>query len=207
MAIKLDASSFVNPGDEMNFICPVCHDVSLAPRVLPCQHWLCLQCITVLTDKRCHTCRAHYTQGVVHRTLRAWLDSTAVKCDSGDCKWEGQYGQLAEHRRSCKSALLTAENTKLKGENVILRKRSEDQQRKVEAQAKELTEVRVRKETLERERHQYAENLLEKLLTKDRSRSPQAKDKKEKNDKKEKKPPSSAEHPVLPELVAALFSE
>ena len=40
--------------------------------------------------------------------------------------------------------------------------------------------MRTRKETLERERHQYAEKLLEKLLTKDRSRSPLMKDKKEK---------------------------
>ena len=204
MAIRLEASSFVNPGDEMNFVCPVCHEVSLAPRALPCQHWLCLQCITALSDKRCHTCRAPYTEGAVHRTLRAWLDSTMVKCNAGDCKWEGQYGQLPEHRRSCKSTQLTVENTKLKAENAFLRKRSEDQHRRIDCQAKELTEVRALKERLEKERHQYAENLLEKLLTKDRSRSP----KKEKKEKKDKKvTPQSEAPPVLPEILPDLFSE
>ena len=183
---KLDASAFVNPGDEMHFMCPVCHEVSLEPRVLPCQHWLCQQCIITITDKRCHTCRVPYVGGgAVHRTLRAWLDATLVKCSVGDCKWEGQYGQLAEHGRSCKSTQLVSENAMLKSSNALLRKHNEDQQRKINYQTKELAEARTRKHQLEEERRRYSDNLLEKLLKKDRSRSPR-KIKKDKKEQKEK---------------------
>ena len=60
--------------------------------------------------------------------------------------------------------------------------------------------MRARKDNLERERHQYAENLLEKLLTKDRSRSPRAKDKKEKKEKMDKKDQAQAQSDASPAL-------
>ena len=186
MTHKLTSSSFVNPGDEMHFMCPICHEVSLQPRVLPCQHWLCQSCLAALTDKRCHTCRVNYTGAVVHRTLLAWLDATTVKCGVGDCKWEGQHAQLAEHARSCKSTLLTAENATLKALNGTMKVRIDAQQLRLNLLGKELAEVRVRKNQLEKERSEYSENLLDKLLKKDHSRSPRCSDKKEKKEKKEK---------------------
>ena len=201
---KLDASSFATPGDEMHFMCPVCHDITMDSRVLPCQHWLCQQCITTITDKRCHTCRAPYTGGAVHRTLRAWLDDTVVKCNVGDCGWEGKYGQLTEHGRTCKSRQLVSENALLKASVGMLEKRTEQQQRKIDLQAKELIETRTRKNQLEEERRQYSENLLEKLLKKDRSRSPRkSKDKKEKKEKMEKVEPKAnpSDDVTLPVVV------
>ena len=190
----LDASSFVTPGDEMHFMCPVCRDITTESRVLPCQHWLCQQCITALTDKRCPTCRAPYTGGAVHRTLHAWLDNTEVKCNVGDCRWEGKYGQLTEHGRACKSRQLMSENALLKAllkastaRMAIRTELLELQQRKIDYQAKELIETRTRKDQLEAERRQYSENLLEKMLKKDRSRSPRkSKGKKESKEKQEK---------------------
>ena len=186
MTHKLTSSSFVKPGDEMHFMCPICHEVSLEPRVLQCQHWLCQPCLTALTDKRCHTCRAPYTGAVVHRTLLAWLDATTVKCGVGDCKWEGQHAQFPEHARSCESTLLAKENAKLKALTGFLKVRNDEQQRKLSCQEKELVEVRARKNQLEKERREYSENLLDKLLKKDHSRSPRCSDKKEKKEKKEK---------------------
>jgi len=124
-----------------------------------------------------------------------------VKCGAGDCKWEGKHGQLAEHARSCKSTILTAENAKLKTLTGFLKVRNDELQRKVVCQEKELTEVCARKDQLEKERREYSENLLDKLLKKDRSRSPR--DKKEKKDKVKKAKPAGEAPPVELQLVVA----
>ena len=139
----------------------------------------------------------------MHRTLRAWLEATLVKCSVGDCRWEGQYGQLAEHGRSCKSTQLVSENAMLKSSNALLRKHNEDQQRKINYQTKELAEARTRKHQLEEERRRYSDNLLEKLLKQDRSRSPR-KTKKGKKNKTEKVEKAAASASTRVEAAAPL---
>jgi hypothetical protein len=200
MAAKLEETSFVIPGDAVNFTCPICHAVSDEARILPCQHWMCQVCIVRLTDKRCHTCRAPFTVGSIHLTLRAWLDTVSVKCLAGDCGWQGRYEHLQDHRRSCKSTQLLAESSKAKNENILLKRKTETQDHTITRQAAELRLLHIRKEALEMERRQYSENLLDQLLKKktDRSRSRAArlgKDKKEKKEKPDKPEKSDSAAP------------
>ena len=205
MAIKLEESSFVAASDAVNFTCPICQMVTNEARLLPCQHWMCQACICRLSDKRCHACRAPFTVGSIHLTLRAWLDTIPVKCLAGDCGWQGRYEHLQDHRRSCKSTQLLAESSKAKLENILLKRKTETQDQTITRQAAELTLLRARKDELEKERLQYSENLLDQLLKKrDRSRSRPAPLKREKKEKKEKPEKSDSAASVQASVVVPL---
>lgn len=178
MSIKLEEASFVVPSDAVNFACPICHSFTDEARVLSCQHWICYVCVNRMEDKRCHSCRVPFVSGVIHITLRAWLDTVPVKCLAGDCSWQGRYEHLLEHRRSCKSTHLLTEISKKKLEVMLLKKKMETQEQTITRQSSDLRLLHSRKAELEKERVQYSEKLLDQLLKKDRSRSRLSKDKK-----------------------------
>lgn len=97
--------------DDSAFTCPVCSDVAIKPKVTPCGHLFCADCLQQWLkpkgDQRRHTC-PHCRERIdladcksakdvpEFKMLLKHLDEQTVECT--DCGWSGKYERLSAHR-------------------------------------------------------------------------------------------------------------
>jgi len=71
------------------------------PVVLPCTHRFCRKCIEHWLSKNsiCPTCRSPTDKINLKNDEGVWkiICSYKVKCDNGECKWQGKYGERVMH--------------------------------------------------------------------------------------------------------------
>lgn len=127
--------SLLRPEEVPNeFICAICFSVPLEPKLLPCEHVFCADCIkrSFVTQLACPTCRIScaYNQAkeLKRNSLACRIWSTIqVKCDNSEngCAWTGSISDLKSHRRTCSSENGSCRNQeefdKLKEENAKLK--------------------------------------------------------------------------------------
>lgn len=117
-------------------ICAICFSIPLKPKLLPCEHVFCTNCIcrALETQSTCPTCRTTCNESNVRDlcanpfAFRIW-NSVQVKCDQSEsgCAWTGSISDLESHQQSCSAGnrsnvdqeeldRLQQENAKLKDE-------------------------------------------------------------------------------------------
>lgn len=155
----MSSISLLRPEEVPNeFICAICFSVPLEPKLLPCEHVFCADCIkrSFETQLACPTCRiscAHNQAKKLKRhslASRIW-SSIQVKCDhneKGWCAWTGSISDLKSHRRNCSSNDRRHGNqeefNKLKGENYELKEKIARQQALIEFFKEDIDDLKTK---------------------------------------------------------------
>lgn len=90
--------------------CSICFGVPISPKLLPCEHAFCDECITkaLSSQPRCPNCRlvctAHQLHDMRKNTMsyRIW-SGIAVRCTKYEegCSWTGSIADFSNHASSC----------------------------------------------------------------------------------------------------------
>lgn len=99
-----------NPSDVLSrFLCPVCRDVVIKPKMTPCEHVFCQKCLKLWLENSssCPLCR-HAVQlseaKTPPRQFHAELSRLRVRCsfNSKGCSEEMELGKLGRHEKVCR---------------------------------------------------------------------------------------------------------
>lgn len=89
-----------------DFLCPICLSLALEPHLIPCcgQHF-CRLCSERLRrdGTTCPMCKSNDFSPVRDKFFERKVNELRVKCPASaeGCDWVGEYGQLANHAKSC----------------------------------------------------------------------------------------------------------
>ena len=138
----MSSVSLLRPGEVPDeLICAICFSIPLKPKLLPCEHVFCANCINraLETQPSCPTCRNPCNQYDVRDlsmspfAFRIW-NSVQVKCDQSEsgCAWTGSISDLESHRHNCSAgnrmSINQEEMERLQQENTRLKEKIESLQ-------------------------------------------------------------------------------
>lgn len=100
-----------------NCTCPICMDVLQIPVTICGEgHTVCQLCLAKWTKTPsptgvcCPTCRAPINNnglGIRNRSLENVINTEVIPCCNKPCKWHGERGAVAEHRKTCDNEIIT----------------------------------------------------------------------------------------------------